>query len=289
MTKKEFIMTKISVLMPLYNTNELYLREAIESIINQSYRDFELILINDSSTDENVEKVALSYTDKRIRYYKNEANLGISATRNKLLDLSTGEYLAIMDHDDISLPERFAKEVAFLDVNQDVGVVSCCYERFPKLKLKYKSLNNAEIEEDLMHSCAMLHPASMIRKSVLTENNLRYEEKYSPAEDYALWCRLIGKTNFANLPDILFRYRDHGNNTSKTQEKKMKRAQQAVYTFVRHDNPELWEKSQQKICFTSRILLFHFIPLLSIKKQGKHIHFYLFGFIPFMSCKVSVR
>ncbi len=107
-------MPKISVLLPVYNTKEAYLRACIESILQQSYGDFELIIINDASTDEHVETVIKSYDDARIRYYKNDHNQGISETRNKLMDLARGEYLAIMDHDDISLADRFKMQALIL-------------------------------------------------------------------------------------------------------------------------------------------------------------------------------
>ena len=90
-------MPKISVLFPTYNTKEEYLREAMESVLNQTFSDFEFIIVDDCSPDPNVEKVVKSYTDPRIRFYRNERNLGISATRNKLIDLASGEYLAVMD------------------------------------------------------------------------------------------------------------------------------------------------------------------------------------------------
>ena len=106
-------MTKISVLMPVYNTPENYLREAVESILAQTCADFEFLILNDASTDDNVEKVIKSYDDKRIRYWQNDRNLGISLSRNKLIGLSRGEYLAVFDHDDVSLPERLEKQAAF--------------------------------------------------------------------------------------------------------------------------------------------------------------------------------
>ena len=117
-------MTKISVLMPVYNTPENYLREAVESILAQTCADFEFLILNDASTDDNVEKVINSYDDKRIRYWQNDRNLGISLSRNKLIGLSRGEYLAVFDHDDVSLPERLEKQAAFLDAHPEVGVVA---------------------------------------------------------------------------------------------------------------------------------------------------------------------
>jgi len=108
-------MPRVSVLMPVYNTKPEHLREAIDSILSQTFTDFEFLILNDCSPNADVEEVVKSYDDPRIVYTVNERNLGISGARNRLLDMARGEYLAVMDHDDISLPERFEKQVAFLD------------------------------------------------------------------------------------------------------------------------------------------------------------------------------
>ena len=121
-------MVKISVLIPVYNA-EAFLENSINSILNQTYRDFELLLLNDCSKD-NSEKIIKTYTDSRIKYFKNDQNLGISGSRNKLMDLAQGEYLAIMDNDDISLPDRFEKQVAFLDAHKDITIVGTWGELF---------------------------------------------------------------------------------------------------------------------------------------------------------------
>ena len=217
-------MPKVSVCLAVYKTKSEYLKECIESILNQTYTDFEFLIVDDCPEDKDCERIIQSYADNRIKYFRNEKNLGISGTRNKLLDLTSGEYIAVMDHDDISLPHRFEKEVAYLDAHPECGVVSCWYERFPNLKIKKKPENNKQIIKALKDSCPLLHPAAMIRKSVLIENHLKYEDEFSPSEDYALWCRLVGKTSFHNVPEILFRYRDHETNESKKNNQKMKMA-----------------------------------------------------------------
>ncbi|WP_418765953.1 glycosyltransferase family 2 protein, partial [Mailhella sp.] len=116
-------MPRISVLMPVYNTRPEHLREAMDSILSQTFTDFEFLILNDCSTDPQVETVVKSYTDPRIVYAVNERNLGISGARNRLLDMAQGEYLAVMDHDDIALPTRFEKQVAFLDAHPEIGIV----------------------------------------------------------------------------------------------------------------------------------------------------------------------
>lgn len=106
-------MPKVSALMSSYKTPEAYLRAAIERILVRTFKNFEFLILDDCQTDDR-EQIVKSYADKRIKYAKNPQNMGISASRNKLIDLSRGEYLAIFDHDDISLPTRLEKEVAYL-------------------------------------------------------------------------------------------------------------------------------------------------------------------------------
>jgi glycosyltransferase, family 2 len=273
-------MTKISVLMPVYNTPENYLREAVESILAQTCADFEFLILNDASTDDNVEKVINSYDDKRIRYWQNDRNLGISLSRNKLIGLSRGEYLAVFDHDDVSLPERLEKQAAFLDAHPEVGVVGCWYRILgTENKVSRFPAEDAEIKEIMVNSCCICHPASMIRRSVLVEHNIGYENDYTPAEDYALWCRLLSKTRFANLPEVLFAYRNHEGNTSHLQREKMRDASIRIQNFVRRDNPELWAAAEAKMQETVKIRLFGLLPLLTIKRSRSRELWLLFGFV----------
>lgn len=278
-------MVKVSVLTAVYNTPEQYLREAIESILAQTYTDFEFVILNDASTDENVEKVVKSYNDKRICYYKNEQNLGISLSRNKLIDLANGEYLAVFDHDDISLPDRLQKQAEFLDAHPDVGVVGNWHKiTGKKERVARYPTTDKEIKETLTVSYCICHSSSMIRKSVLTENNIRYENEYTPAEDYALWCRLLPKTKFANIPEVLFIYRNHEQNTSHRQQDRMWNASVRIQNFVRRENPELWAVMEPQILHIRRIKLFG-IPLLTVRYNENLEVWLLFSFLPFIRIK----
>ena len=136
-------MVKVSVLVPFYNS-EAYIRQCIDSILNQTFTDFELVLLNDGSTDKS-EEIVQSYNDKRIKYYKNERNLGIPISHNKLMDLAQGEYLALVDSDNICLPERLQKQVEFLDNHPDVTVVGSwgeLFNNFPAVTLLQKIKKN---------------------------------------------------------------------------------------------------------------------------------------------------
>lgn len=282
-------MPKISVLFPTYNTKEEHLREAMESVLSQTFSDFEFIIVDDCSPDANVEKVVKSYDDARIRFYRNERNLGISQTRNRLIDLASGEYLAAMDHDDVSLPERFEKEAAYLDDHPDVGVVACRAEKFPGGGLTKNPENDKEIKLAMMRSCAITHSACMIRRSVLIDNNIRYEEEYSPSEDYALYIRLMSKTKFHNLPETLFRYRWHADNTSHRQSAKMQAATFALHALVKAENPVLYNEFLLRARHTARVRLFGFIPVLKIETRGYRTKVYLFEKILLFSFKRVIK
>lgn len=232
-------MPRVSVVLPVYNSKEEYLRECIDSILNQTFTDFELLIQNDASTDEQVERTVLSYDDKRIKYQRNEHNLGISGTRNALLERAAGQYIAVMDHDDVSMPTRFEKQVAFLDSHPETGVVGTWYETFPKVKLKKKPTQSGEIKAALFYSCPILHPSAMMRRSI----GIFYDARYTPSEDLALYCDLIEKTEFSNLPEVLFRYRGHEGNASKSQHGKMLSATKELRVALRKKFPQLYRRS----------------------------------------------
>jgi glycosyltransferase involved in cell wall biosynthesis len=275
--------------MPLYHTDQNHLKEAIESILNQSCGDFECLILNDSPDNIRLDEIVASYRDNRIIYLKNEKNLGITPSRNKLIDLAKGRYLAVMDHDDISLPERFEKQTAYLDQHPETGVVGCSALLIPKGKIREQPAENEVIKLMLMADCVIMHPASMIRKSILSENGIRYEEQFSPAEDYALWCRLIPHTSFHNLPEILLHYRDHEANTSKTQKEKMDFAEFLVWSFVRRDNPVIYNEFKYKAVHTTRFRLFGFIPFFKTVRHKERVMVFLFNRIPFLSFRARSR
>lgn len=280
-------MPKVSVLMPVYKTNEAYLREAIESILNQTFTDFEFLILDDCPEDDR-ENVVKSYKDTRIVYAKNERNLGITPSRNKLIDMAKGEYLAVFDHDDISLPERLEKQVAYMEANPHIGVCGCRLMRMSNHHLSKNPSHSDDIKLALMEVCAVTHPASMIRRSVLIENHIRYEEKFSPSEDYALFARLIPFTDFHNLDEVLFHYRDHAGNTSHLQSEKMRQASLAIRAFLQIENPLLYREFCLRAKQTMQFCLFG-LPLLKIIRQTYRIKGYLFEFLPIFSIKFRTR
>lgn len=233
---------EISVLLPVYNTNPRHLRECIESILNQTFQDFELIILNDAST-ENLDDIINSYTDERIRYYKNEINSGITKTRNRLLELAVGKYIAICDHDDISVPERFEKEYKFLEQNPEFSIVSGWIETFNEKTGRKKLWKKKQYPQffDFLKNCELLHPACMWRKADFEKYSLKYEEGYFGAQDYAMFSKAIRYMKFANIQEVILKYRQHENNASRQRQKMCLEAykvQMEMIDFLTSDEKE---------------------------------------------------
>ena len=278
---------KVSVLTPIYNTDVQYLRECIDSVLNQTFSDFEFIILNDSPENTALDKLVASYTDKRIKYVKNEHNIGISASRNKLLKLARGQYLAIFDHDDVCMPDRLATQVEFLDRNPAVGVVSGLMQVFssrgPECTLPAPE-NDTDIKIMLTRDCCVAHSAAMIRRSVLTDNAIEYEAYYSPAEDYRLWARLMAVTHFYNIQRVMVRYRDHDGRTSICRHNQMSAAHDAIALELQNTYPAYWRamrRSDNSNATVFRLRLFGRMPLLKIKNN----RILLFECIPLFKVK----
>lgn len=209
---------KISVVMSCYNRKD-YVSDAIESILNQTYKDFEFIIIDDCSTDgtrEIIQKYADN--DNRIVYIKNPQNMDYNFNLRHGFNIAKGEYIARMDDDDISLPERFEKQVKYLDEHQDITVLGTFIETFGDEKIEsWVFENNSEILDILLNFFnPMCHPSVMIRKSFLRQHNLNYSPEALYAEEYDLWKNISLKGGkLANLPEILVKYRVHKSSVTK--------------------------------------------------------------------------
>ena len=275
---------RVSVLTPIYNTNPTHLREMIDSILSQTFTDFEFLILNDSPDNTEIEKIVKSYRDKRIKYSKNDKNMGITPSRNKLLKMARGEYIAIFDHDDISVPDRLAREVEILDTHANVGVVSGMMQNFGDVTTVRPAPEfDMDIKITMTENSAIWHTAAMIRKSVLTDNNIEYEESYSPCEDYRLWARLMDKTTFHNIQDILVKYRTFGTQTSVKQAQRMHYLHHAIRLDI-INRFSAYRDAAVKAGITGtrfRLRLFGFIPLLKIKNNWV----LLFEFIPVLKIR----
>ncbi|MDI1256466.1 MAG: glycosyltransferase family 2 protein [Flavobacterium sp.] len=198
---------KISVLMPVYNC-ELYVKEAVQSILNQTFTDFELLIIDDASTDKTV-NIIKEFNDSRINLIEKQINSGYTESLNYGLSIANGTYIARMDGDDISLAERFEKQLAFLDTNPDVILCGSWYSIINSDDVIALPENHEAIKIGLLQNCCIGHPTVMIRSNSLNENDIKYNPEKEPAEDYDLWVRLLSIGKLHNLPEVLLNYRIH--------------------------------------------------------------------------------
>ena len=199
----------VSVVMPAYNASP-FIGTAIQSVLGQSMADFELIVIDDCSTDSTAE-IVQACIDDRVKLRSNAVNLGISANRNLGIDLSRGKYIAWLDADDIALPQRLEKQVSFLETNLDYGL--CCSNvrtidaRGRIISRPWRAKRHLPLEWDLLWANPVAQSSVMLRKSVLEEQHLRYLFEHAPAEDYNLWSRLVGRTRLFASDEVLIHYR----------------------------------------------------------------------------------
>lgn len=198
--------------MPVYNTKEEYLRQSIESILNQTFSDFEFIIINDGSTDKHIESIVKSYKDDRIKYIY-QSNQGLPVALNNGLDNATGKYIARMDSDDISHLDRLEKQYAFMESNLDVGVCGTLFKMFGLKSDVSPHPENVSLLT-LLKGCYIGHPTVMVRKEILDKYNLRYNINFKSAQDYELWSRMIRVTKIKNIMDVLLDYRFESTNIS---------------------------------------------------------------------------
>ena len=203
-------MPKISVIMPVYNGEE-FLRETMDSILNQTFSDFEFIIINDASKDS-TEDIIKSYGDDRIVYLINEQSLGVAGSLNRGLEVAKGEYIARIDADDIAFPERFEKQVKYMDEHKDCIMCGSNTILFGAQQGRtYVPCSDAEIRANLLFASPFTHPTVMMRRSFVEEHNLGYNLECEGFEDYNMWFDFakVGKGSFYNFQEPLLRYRIH--------------------------------------------------------------------------------
>lgn len=200
---------RVTVLMSVYN-GECYLNEAIDSILAQTFTDFEFLIIDDASTD-NTPGILRSYSDPRITIITNEKNLGLTRSLNNGLAVAQGDYIARMDADDISLPERLDEQVHFMDNNPDICVCGCWVKiigqnagdiwRYPT--------SHDEIACRHLFECSIAHPSVIMNKKYLNENQIHYNNTFKKSQDYELWVRISGSYALANIGKVLLKLRIH--------------------------------------------------------------------------------
>ena len=202
----------VTVLLPVYNC-ETYIAEAMESVLAQTFTDFELLIIDDASTDRTVD-VIKSYSDSRIVFLQKPKNTGYTRSLNMGLQMARGKFIARMDGDDVCRPNRLERQVNVLQSRPELLLVGSLFSIIGGLKPRYSPLTHELIKVYLLHHNYIQHPTVMMRREVITQFNLQYNPAYEPTEDYKLWSEIVrcGKVEVIN--EILLDYRMHVAQTS---------------------------------------------------------------------------
>ena len=248
---------KVSVILSVRN-GEPYLKQAIDSILAQSFGDFELIVVDNHSTD-NSPKIVESYEDERIILTRPAEPLHLAQALNHAASMASGEFVARMDADDVSHPSRFEKQVAYLQEHPEVGILGsqiCPIDADgePITGGQYKKPeSHADITCSLFFGCALWHPTVMLRKSVIDELGyysspvIAGREEYS-TEDYDLWCRAIGHTQIHNLSEKLLDYRIHAENHSLASSRRKEHSRNLVLILTQYIKKSLGMDVSHAVC-----------------------------------------
>lgn len=284
---------RVSVLMPVFNVAP-YLKEAMDSILSQTYEDFELIVLNDCSPDDS-EAILDMYADPRIVRYHGETNVGLANVLNVGIRMAKGEYIARMDSDDISLPTRLEAQVSYLDSHPEVDLVSAGMRKFGASEdILVHRTDLEEVKFEAMTFSPILHASSMWRKARFMAENLYYKQEMVPSEDYDLWTRALVKgLVLINIPDILYKYRSHESQvtfTNKNWDKNSdiafwyiesifpgisKDAAQRFRLLIWNENPkEIKSVSQEIEKENSKVLFFNPISLHNRLKRNYQTRLY---------------
>ena len=223
-------MIPISVVMPVYNTEVLLLKEAVDSILNQTFHEFEFIIIDDGSNDE-TKSFLTSLTDPRIKLIRNATNIGITKSLNMGFRLASGKYIARMDGDDISLPNRFERQYAFMEANPDTIV---CGSSIGLIGDRTGACLHWEKDMDyyrivlLFYNPGPMHPTAFFNHEMLVRHNILYDETLFYAQDYGMWTEVSRFGNVCILDDVLLYYRYHSSNISIAHREKQRECRRLV-------------------------------------------------------------
>ena len=220
----------LSIIMPAYNA-EKFISQAIQSILDQTYNNFELIIINDGSTDK-TKNIIESFDDKRIRYFENERNEGIVFSRNKGLKLAQGEYIGMLDADDIAYSKKFEEQITFLEQNKDFGMLGSWAnfidEEGVGLPGNWKLKAPPEmIPAIMLFKNYFLQSAVVYRKQCI--NQYSFREGFDILEDYLVWMEIIRKHKVWNLQKYLIKYRVHSGGVTKMHQEERLEKEKKVF------------------------------------------------------------
>lgn len=203
----------VSVVLPVFNASE-FLEESLRSILNQTYKNLEIIIIDDGSTDDSTE-IVKRFTDPRIRFFRHDKNQGLIPTLNEGFEMARGKYIARMDADDVALPHRIEKQVKFMEEHPEVGLLGSWTENFGAQKsiTKYPA-GYDENDWQMLYRCSFAHPSLILRSDVIKKHHLYFDKEFIHAEDYDFAARLSQHSRLSNLPEVLLKYRVHNQSVS---------------------------------------------------------------------------
>lgn len=209
---------QVTVLMSVYN-GEKYVVDAIESVLSQTFTDFEFLIFEDCSKDNSL-SILQEYAkkDSRINLIANETNQGLTANLIEGMNIAKGTYLARMDADDICLPERFEKQITYLNQHKEISLLGSSvifFEDNGYEFMGYQPLEHDEIKVELLLGYTMMHPSVMMRLNDFRKHNLNYDISFRYSQDFDLWVRAIALLKFANIKEPLLKMREHPNKISR--------------------------------------------------------------------------
>lgn len=200
---------KVSIIMSVFNTKKEFLDCAIQSILKQTFKDFEFIIINDGSDKECLDNI-LYYKDSRIKIINNEINIGLTKSLNKGLTVATGKYIARMDSDDFSYPTRIEKQFEYMESHPEIDILGSWVRENDKVR---KSCGSVKTEwryaRMLFDNVGIYHPTAFIRTDFMKKNNYKYNENILKAQDFELWTRCLQNGKMYVFPKVLLEYRIH--------------------------------------------------------------------------------
>lgn len=202
----------VSVVMPVYNGAK-YLEEAINSILTQTFLDFEFIIVDDGSTDQTID-VINRFKNRKIVLHQNPINIGNYASRNIGMKMARGRYVCVMDADDVAFPMRLKRQFEHMESNPDVGICGSFIQQIPSGSVPDFLTNEALLKVSFLSNNYCSHPSLILRKDLLTRFNLSYNENYYYSADFDLCARGFRYFRVQNIPDVLLLYRQHANQIS---------------------------------------------------------------------------
>ncbi|HAW33042.1 MAG TPA: hypothetical protein DCX19_00095 [Alphaproteobacteria bacterium] len=202
-------MPEISVVIPAYNVDKVLCKRAVDSILSQTFRDFEVLVVDDTAADES--EFYKSFGDDRLKYIHNDSRLGLAQSRNKAMSMASGKYIAFMDADDYSCPTRFQKQFDFMEQNRTVDVLGTFYTANGK-KIRLPVADSDIRFRLVFYDGAILMPTVMARAETIRRYGLQFPD--SPVEDYEFYLSAVAAATFANLPAVLLNKIDHANSIS---------------------------------------------------------------------------